>query len=171
MRTSTPREPAEVAFTGCCPRFDPAPWRDRELVWDDKPFVKEHVHAFFHVPLDMGKKVVRAKARIDAAGADPAQPLMLSDETSRWGTDLYIEVTRPVPAADMATLSGTFLTQVFDGPFRDAPRWVEAMKRHVASRGRDLQKIYFGYTTCPSCAKAYGHNYVVLFAQVFPVVH
>jgi len=29
-----------------------------------------------------------------------------------------------------------------------------------------LDKLYFGYTTCPSCAKAYGKNYVVLFAKV-----
>jgi hypothetical protein len=29
-----------------------------------------------------------------------------------------------------------------------------------------LKKLYFSYTTCPACAKAYGKNYVVLFAQV-----
>jgi hypothetical protein len=91
---------------------------------------------------------------------------MLSDETSRWGSDLYIDVTRPVPGLDMATMSGTFLTKVYDGPFRDAGKWAEDMRRYVAAKGRRLEKLYFAYTTCPSCAKAYGHNYVVLFARV-----
>jgi hypothetical protein len=36
----------------------------------------------------------------------------------------------------------------------------------VAARGRKLEKLYFSYTTCPACAKAYGKNYVVLFAKV-----
>lgn len=171
MRTSTTEKPATVAPTGCCPPFDPAIWDGREVVWRDKLFVKEHVHAFFHVPLDMGKKIVGAKAKIDAVGAGPPQPLRLSDETSLWGSDLYIEVTHPVPRAEMASLSGTFLTRVFDGPFRDAPSWAETMKRHVAAQGRTLRKLYFAYTTCPACAKAYGHNYVVLFAEVDPLIH
>ena len=64
------------------------------------------------------------------------------------------------------TLSGTFLTRVYDGPYRNAPKWVEEMKRWVASKGRKADKLYFAYTTCPGCAKAYGHNYVVLFARV-----
>lgn len=27
-------------------------------------------------------------------------------------------------------------------------------------------ELYFHYTTCPKCAKKYGHNYVVLFTEV-----
>jgi hypothetical protein len=63
-------------------------------------------------------------------------------------------------------VSGTFLTKVFEGPFRSAPRWVEQLRDYVATRGMKLEKLYFGYTTCPKCAKAYGKNYVVLFAKV-----
>lgn len=28
------------------------------------------------------------------------------------------------------------------------------------------EKYYFHYTSCPKCAKIYGHNYVVAFAKV-----
>jgi hypothetical protein len=70
----------------------------------------------------------------------------------------------------MAEISGTFLTKVFEGPFRDAPRWIAKwianMKRYVAAKNRTLERLYFGYTTCPKCAKAYGKNYVVMFAKV-----
>jgi hypothetical protein len=164
MQTQTPAPQP----TGCCPPFDPEPWKDRELEWRDKPFVRDHVHSLFHVPLDMGRKVLRNKRRIDAAQAQPLQPLMLSDEKSPWGADIYIEVAKPVPGAEMTTLSGKFLTRVYDGPFSDARKWVEDMKRFVQAKGRTLDKLYFAYTTCPRCARAYGHNYVVGFAKVLP---
>ena len=68
----------------------------------------------------------------------------------------------------MASLSGTFLTKVFEGPYSDARRWAKEMTALVAARGRQLEKLYFAYTTCPACAKAYGKNYVIGFAQVKP---
>ena len=40
------------------------------------------------------------------------------------------------------------------------------MKEYVAGGGCALEKLCFGCTTCPKCAKAYGENYVVLFAKV-----
>ena len=66
----------------------------------------------------------------------------------------------------MATLSGTFLSKVFEGSFRNIRTWVSEMQEYVKSQGRELQKLYFYYTTCPRCAKKYGKNYVVLLAQV-----
>jgi hypothetical protein len=156
----------EPQFTGCCRRFDPTPFQGAVFEWHDELFVKEHVTSLFHVPLNMGSRMARANARIEAASAQPKVALTLSDETSPWGTDLLIRATKPVPGARMDTLSGTFLTKVFEGPFRDAPKWANAMREYVAGAGKKLDKLYFGYTTCPACAKAYGKNYVVLFARV-----
>jgi hypothetical protein len=157
-----------VVPTGCCVPFDASLWNDREVIWRDRLFVRRHVRGFLHVPIGLGKIVTTTTQRIAAAGASPspAPGLMLGDETSLWGSELYLEATKPVPGADMARLSGTFLTRVYDGPFKDAGKWAKDMKRHAASKGRTLDKLYFGYTTCPKCAKAYGHNYVVLFARV-----
>ena len=90
---------------------------------------------------------------------------MLSTDTSPWGADLYIEVTRPVPSARMTTLSGTFSTRVYEGPYHQSGKWVADMRRRMAEQGQAVEKIYFGYTTCPRCAKAYGKNYVILFAE------
>lgn len=165
---TTQLKPAEsaVTSTGCCPRFDPEPFQEKELTFQDELFVKEHVRSLFHVPLDMGRRATAANALIEAAGAQPAVPLMLSDEISAWGSDLYVRATKDVPGATMAKLPGTYLTKVFEGPYRDAPKWVEQMTAFVAQRGEQLEKIYFGYTTCPACAKAYGANYVVLFAKL-----
>ena len=65
-----------------------------------------------------------------------------------------------------SSATSTFLTKVYAGPFRNAPHWALDMERHAVAKGRAIKKLYFGYTTCPRCAEAYGKNYVVLFAQV-----
>ncbi len=155
-----------LTSTGCCPRFDPAPWVDQQVVWHDKPFVTDHVHCLFHIPIDMSSTVKRNDQWIRAAQAAPAQPLMLSDDVSPWGADLYIEVTGPVPNARMTTLSGTFLTKVYEGRYSQAGKWAADMRRTVSEKRLELDKLYFGYTTCPRCAKAYGKNYVIAFARL-----
>jgi hypothetical protein len=163
--TTQPNAPAAFA-TGCCPRFDPAPWNEKELVWHEKAFVKDHVRCLFHVPIAMGAHMTRNQRWIEAAQAAPEQSLVLCDDSSPWGSDLYIAVSRSVPGAQMATLSGTFLTKVYEGPYRNAGKWAADMRDYVARKQRQLQKLYFAYPTCPRCAKAYGKNYVVAFAQV-----
>jgi hypothetical protein len=63
-------------------------------------------------------------------------------------------------------LSGTFLTRVYEGAFSNAPKWVADMREFVRQRGKRLEHLYLGYTMCPACAKAYGTNFVVIFAKV-----
>lgn len=152
--------------TGCCDPFDPAPWQDKEITWDNKIFVKDHVASFLHIPLNMGKKIIKNMALIEKAGAKAPYQLMLTDEKSMWGSDIYIDVSKDAPGAQMATLSGTFLTKVFEGPYQNAGKWAREMAGYVKSKGKEIKKLYFSYTACPKCAKAYGKNYVVLFAQI-----
>ncbi|MFA5855577.1 MAG: hydrolase [Candidatus Gracilibacteria bacterium] len=157
---------ATPKFTGCCKPFDPKPWEDKEIKWDEKLFVKDHVISFLHIPLNFGGKVVKNMELIEAAGAESDCQLMLSDEKSLWGADIYIDVAKNVPGAKMAKISGVFLTKVFEGPFRDVGKWVKEMTEYVSGKGKKLKKLYLCYTTCPKCAKAYGKNYVVIFAEV-----
>ncbi|MFH1077992.1 MAG: hydrolase [Patescibacteria group bacterium] len=152
--------------TGCCDVFDPEPWRDKEITWTNRRFVKDHITSIFHIPLNMGSKITKAMALIEKAGAKAPVQLMLTDEKSLWGADIYIDVAKDVPGAQMATLSGTFLTKVFEGPYQNVGTWAQEMTKFVASKGKTMKKLYFSYTTCPKCAKAYGKNYVVLFAQI-----
>lgn len=152
--------------TGCCEPFDPEPWQEKEIIWQDKIFVKDHVISFLHIPLNFGQKVVKNVKLIDKAGARPSYQLMLTDEKSLWGADIYIDVSKEVPGAEMVTLSGTFLTKVFEGPYQNVGKWAKKMLEYVKSKGKEMKKLYFSYTTCPRCAKAYGKNYVVLFARI-----
>ena len=159
-------ETEPIKFTGCCQPFDPTPWQDKEVTWNNRRFVKDHVTSFLHIPLNMGGKIVKNMKMIEAAGAKSSVQLMLTDEKSLWGSDIYIDVAKDVPGAEMATISGTFLTKVFEGPYNKAGEWSREMVEYVKAKGKALKKLYFSYTTCPKCAKAYGKNYVVLFAEV-----
>lgn len=150
----------------CCPKFDPAPWDEKIIEWKDKLFVTDHVTSFFHIPLNMGSKITKNMALIEKADAGESYQLMLTDEKSSWGSDIYIAVSRNVPDAEMAKISGTFLTKVFDGPFQNVGKWAKEMERFVKSKDRVLKKMYFSYTTCPKCAKKFGHNYVVIVAEI-----
>jgi hypothetical protein len=153
--------------TGCCPRFSPEPWQEQELRWDGKLFVKDRVRCLFHIPLNFGKAMVRNLTRIEQAGAfTPQPPLILSEHTSAWNIDLYIEVPKELPGAEHARLSGSFLSKVFEGPFRDARKWCAQMADWVSSKGKTIKREFMYYTTCPKCAKHYGKNYVVILAQV-----
>ncbi|MFH0953138.1 MAG: hydrolase [Verrucomicrobiota bacterium] len=158
MSKSTPDE--------CCARFDPEPWDGKELRWQDKRFVKDRVTSFLHIPLNFGAVMKRNVGRIEAASATPETMVVLSDENSLWAADVYIEVTKDIPGANMASISGTFLSKVFEGPYQNMRKWIEEMKSFVQSRGKTLQKLYFFYTTCPKCAKKYGKNYVAILARI-----
>ena len=150
----------------CCQKFNPGPWDDNVLTWENKRFVKDRVASFLHIPLNFGAVMKRNVTAIEAAHASPENMVVLSDENSLWGADVYLEVTGDVPGANMATISGTFLSKVFEGPYKNMRKWIEEMKAFVAAKGRTAGKLYFFYTTCPKCAKKYGKNYIVILAKI-----
>jgi hypothetical protein len=154
----------------CCPRFNPEPWDGKTHIWTNKPFIKDSIPQFLHIPLP--PMVGRCMGRMwEAAQKAKAAPdikdfLLLTYDPCPWKSEFYLAVTGEVPGAENVVLSGTFLSRVFDGPFRDIPKWIREMDNYAAGLGKKSGKNYFHYTTCPKCARAYGHNYVVAFAQV-----
>ena len=149
----------------CCPRFDPAPWQERWVTLDGKRFAKDRVRSFLRIPLNFGAVMVRNMEKIRKAEAELPGMLVLSDENSPWGADVYLEVAKDVPGTQMASISGTFLAQAYEGPYRDIPKWIADLRRRMEAKGKSVKKFYFHYATCPVCAKKQGKNYVVLFAQ------
>ena len=160
------RNPYE-SETGCCPKFDPQPWDEKEFEWDGKLFIKDKVRCFLHIPFSFGKAMIRSMGKVEKADAfTPEPPVVLSDHTSPWNMELYVEVSKEIPGAEHVRLSGTYLSKVFEGPFQNARFWCKQMQEWVQSRGKEMKKQLIYYTTCPKCAKHYGKNYVVYFAQV-----
>lgn len=162
-----PKRDMAGAPTGCCPEFVPDDWDGKVFRFNNKLFMKTTTRSFLHVPLNMSSVMQKAMHTIQAAGATQNdEQIMLSDDVSPWKCVHYISIRKEVPGAQMARLSGTYLAKVFEGPFKDARLWHAKLIHYVKSRGAKLIKIYFSYTTCPRCAKVYGKNYVVGFAQV-----
>lgn len=156
-----------VNTTGCCPMFNPEGWDAQELHFRDKSFVRAETHSLMHVPVDMGRVFSRVQKRMEAAGAfDGSDYIVLSRDTSSFAGEHLFAVKKAVPEEDMTTLSGDFVTKVFEGPCQEARHWHEELAELARSRGGEPNSIWFFYTTCPKCAKAYGKNYVVGVVEV-----
>jgi hypothetical protein len=168
MKMNTlPKYDASDNPTNCCPRFKPEGWDEQELHFKDKAFVKATTKSIFHIPLNMGSvfsKTFKAIEKSNAQNMD--QFIVLSHDPSAWHSEHYFSVTKDVPGQKMVQMSGDFLTKVFEGPYKNAPRWEKEMEAFVKSKGKKMLKTYFFYTTCPKCAKYYGKNYMVAVSEI-----
>ncbi|MEL7565655.1 MAG: hydrolase [Dehalobacterium sp.] len=160
----------KVKSDGCCPRFDTTLWDEKTHIWQEKLFIKDIVPQLFHMPLPwsvngtiqrMWNKALEAKAAPDIKDF-----LILAYDPSPWKSEFYMAVTNEIPGAENVKLSGTFISKVFDGPYNAVPKWIKEMDNYLNLNGKIVKKYYFYFTTCPKCAKLYGHNYVVAFAEV-----
>ncbi len=159
-------EESKLFETGCCPRFNPDPWEKEELNYDSKLFAKDHVVSFLHVPLNFGGVMKRMMSKIDKVESCTADPIVLTDEKSMWGADVFIGVDKDIPGAVMVKISGKFLPKIFEGPYKDMSKFVKESLAYLKSKGKEVKKQFFAYPYCPKCAKAYGKNIIVILAQV-----
>jgi hypothetical protein len=151
----------------CCKRLIPAEWDKKEIVWRDKPFYRDHYWSFLHVPLDLGKKIVRGFQRIGEAGLASEQ-MVLSKCDGLWGGEMLIPISQKSGRFETELVTGKFLTRLFEGNYGDMRRWIKEAKQYCQSRGYDKAKEFiFWYATCPKCAKKYADKVqVVVFARV-----
>lgn len=150
----------------CCPRFNPAPWDNKTLEWNDKKFVTGKVKTIFNMPVNFGAVITKLMETVDQAGAQVPDNLCLSDHTSRSNMDLYLAVDKEIPGAANTTLSGKYYSKVNEGGFKDTGQWCQDFEKSVKEKGREVKKWYMWYTTCPKCAKKYGRNYVVIIGKI-----
>ena len=157
---------SEMVNQECCPKFDPGPWDGKLFTWDRKKFVKDKVFTVFHMPLNFGAVMKRLVPKVEKAGAMSPEAMGLSDHTSKWNMDIYLAVTKDVEDASNVTLSGQYLSKVYEGDFKKMGEWCKDFMVFAAAKGLDVKKWYMWYTTCPKCAKKYGRNYVVIVGEV-----
>lgn len=155
----------------CCPKFDPQPWEGTTHEWKDKLFLIDSVPQFMHMPLPgvYGKAITRMWKLAEKYDAVPEMKdfILLSYDPSPWKSILYLSLTKEIPdEKHMGKLSGTFISKVFDGPFQNVPKYLKETEAYLTIQGKKAKKYYFYYTTCPKCAKKYGHNYIVVFAEI-----
>jgi hypothetical protein len=149
----------------CCPPFDPKPWQKKIVSFDHQKFVKVKVRTFNHMPLNFGSVMTKEQRQIEAAGAKVVDNIALSNHLSKWTMEVLIAVDKEVPGMKMAMLTGKFLSNVYEGPFKDTALWCKDFERLAKEEGFVFSTWYMWYTTCPKCAKKYGKNYVVILGQ------
>jgi hypothetical protein len=80
--------------------------------------------------------------------------------------NIFLAVDKEIEGLENITLSGKFLTRVYDGPFQDTGKWCEDFNKYAKEKNYNITKMYMWYTYCPKCAKKYGHNYIVIFGKI-----
>jgi len=156
----------ETETPECCPRFDPAPRDGKVFEWNHKRSIKDSVTTQLYMPLNFGEVIMRMNEKVARAGAEVPDWLCLSDHTSESNMDLYLAVDREIDGAENLTLSGKFLTKVYEGDFENTGEWCGDFEGYVKGKGLEIKNWYMWYTTCPACAEKYGKNYVVIVAEV-----
>jgi effector-binding domain-containing protein len=98
------------------------------------------------------------KAQDMAIAPDIKDFLLLAYDPSPWKSELYIAVKKDVPGANAVRFSGTYVSMAFDGPYSGVPRYIKEMEHYLETEKLKSKKYYFYFTTCPKCAKMYGHK-------------
>jgi hypothetical protein len=155
----------------CCPKFDSEKWDNKTFNWKNKLFIKASIPEFFHIPYPpmIGKKITKMMKLAEDThklSEDIEDVLLLFNDPHPFRADMYLSVTGQVPNAKNVQFSGTFITKVFDGPFKDIPKYMKQMKDILKTDNKEVEDFYVHYAYCPKCAEKFGHNYMVFFAKI-----
>ena len=155
----------------CCPEFKSEKWDKQILSWDNKKFIRDSLPTFFHIPCSstVGKKITRMWTAIEKFGAaapNKEDTLILFRDPSAFKSEIYISTEKDVPAEENVTISGNFVSRVFDGEYNAIPKFIKEMNEYLSQMGKTAKDYYVHYAYCPKCAKKFGHNYTILFAKV-----
>ena len=97
---------------------------------------------------------------------DKEDVLMLFHDPSAFKSEIYLSVTGLVPNANNVTISGVFMAKVFSGPYSAVSKFIKQVDESLAAEGKKAKDYYIHYAYCPKCAKKYGDNHMVIFAQI-----
>ena len=167
------KEISAVTTDECCPLFHPAKWDNMHHTWKDKLFLKDAVPEVFHIPLPgtYRKAITRMFKKAEEANAAPPREdwLLLAHDPSSFKGELYMAVTRDIPGAAIARLSGNYFSKVFEGSYADVRKCLKEMHAYMAANEMLALKDYIYFPYCPKCAEKYGHNYVVVVSESAPL--
>jgi hypothetical protein len=120
-------------------------------------------------PPMIGKKITKMLKMSEDSNMTPANKtnmLILFTDPTPFKSEIYLSIKGTIPNANNATISGTFISRVFEGGYTAIPKFIKQMNEYLADENKKAKTYYTHYAYCPGCAKKYGHNYVILFAQV-----
>ncbi|MCF8379711.1 MAG: hypothetical protein K9H49_09055 [Bacteroidales bacterium] len=155
----------------CCPKFEVNKWDNKTFNWNEKLFIKESVPTLFHIPFPpmIGKRMNKLCDLVEKADAnmtDMTDALVMFHDPSAFKSEIYYSVTKNVEGAENTSLTGTFEAGVFEGPYNSIPKHIKSMNHRLAEQSKKAKDFYVHYAYCPKCAKKFGNNYMILFAEI-----
>ena len=155
----------------CCPKFEVEKWDRKTFDWANKPFIKESMATFCHIPFppSIGKKITRMHtAALDQGAAipDKTDVLILFRDPSAFKSEIFYAVTKNVEGAENTAISGRFVARVFDGKYNKVPMFIKEMEKYLKEDGKVAKDYYIHYAYCPKCAQEFGNNYMIIFALI-----
>ena len=163
-----PNTYTDINETSCCPIPNIGAWNKQKFVFKDKHFIRMYTKSFLYMPINMAEVMTKlTKAVQKTSFALPeTQTMILSRDISPWKAEQLYSVNKPIEGADNVTLNGTFLSLVFEGPYKDVGKWYRSLLDYAKKEGYKVKDTYFFYTTCPKCARHYGKNYTIGLIEV-----
>lgn len=161
----------QVEKQECCPKFRQEKWNEKTFHWDHKKFIKATVPTFFHIPLPpmIGNRITKMMKLAEdskSLSENTEDILVLFTDPHAFMSEIYLSVTNEIPNAKNTTLSGNYISKVFDGAYNEIPKFIKQMDAYLQKRKEEAERYYVHYAYCPKCAKEAGHNFMVLFAQL-----
>lgn len=155
----------------CCPKFNSSKWDKKTFLWKNKPFIKETIPTFFHIPFPpmIGRKIVKMMNLAEKShkiDSKKLNVLILFTDPTPFKSEIYFSVTGKVPKANNVKISGKFIAKVFTGDFNKVPKFIKEMDRYLETKRKKSKRYLVHYAYCPKCAKKYGSNKMILFAEV-----
>jgi hypothetical protein len=152
----------------CCPKFNPEKWDGQVFNWYDKPFIKESMTTFFHIPFPwtLNKKITKLCTLADSCNSSASDVLLLFRDPSTFKSEIYLSVDKEISKALNVKITGDFIAKVFSGPYREVPKFIKLMDEYLDKKGKKAKDYYIHYAYCPKCAEKYGNNYMIIFAKL-----
>ena len=154
-------------YIPCCMKFDTIKYDNKTHRWKNKKFVKDSV---FAKPFGVDKKVAEMKTKIEEwrwiTRTRPENVLVLFNAANSFKWEIYISIDNYVDWMNYVELSWVYFSKVYDASFDTANKLMEDMEEYLKKKGKDAHNYYIHYAYCPDCAKHYGDNYTVLFAEI-----
>ena len=163
-----PNTYTDINETGCCAVPNVEEWDQKEFTFENKRFIRMHTRSFFYIPLNMSKimRTIQEVAKSADATMPPREVMILSRDISPWKAEQIFSVTKEILGADNVMLLGTYISKVFEGPYKNVGKWAKELLEYTEDVRKTAKKTYFFYTTCPKCSKYYGKNYVIGLVEV-----
>ena len=98
---------------------------------------------------------------------DKTDALVLFSYPSAFRSEILYSVTKPIGGATNTYVTGTYQARVFEGSYSSVSKHLKTMQKELKEEGKEARDFLVHYAYCPGCAKKFGHNYMILFAEVY----